>query len=229
MKNKINIVKGLLASTLMLGVQFTGLRAFAFNDTNNHWANQDIQNLSSENIINGYTDGSFRPENSITRGEFAVSLAKMLNLPVTLSSDAPIFKDVKTGKWASASIRAVTEAQLMKGYPGDLFMPNRYITRSEVMSILSNSGHLAVPATVNSEEVLSTYSDSEKVPEWARKSVAKAVYTHISANSPSRENMLEPNRKATRGETSVMMVNLRKAVQVSVAKENLVKAQEKQQ
>lgn len=67
---KQRLVKWLAAAVLAVGC--TTLTAGAFTDTENHWAASAINKWSQEyGIIQGYDDGTFRPDNSITRGAFA--------------------------------------------------------------------------------------------------------------------------------------------------------------
>lgn len=197
-----------LALTVVLGAQLSGLAAMAFTDTTNHWAQPDIQQLSRKNIINGYSDGSFQPEKSITRAEFATILVKALNLPTTGNTGVAQFNDVPSGHWAAPYIDAVKSAGLINGYPGNLFMPNRNITRTEVMTILSSIDKTAMPADFSVTKVLSTYQDGFDVPTWAQEAVAEAAYTRVMENYPNRQTWIEPNRNATRAEVAAMLVNM---------------------
>lgn len=214
MMNQFKAFKVLpLAMTIALGLQLSSLSALAFSDTTNYWAKADIEELSDNKIIDGYTDGTFRPEKPMTRAEFATILVKVLKIPVTRDAKAAHFSDVPNGYWAAPAIAAVKSKGLINGFPGNRFMPNRNITRLEVMTILSNMDKTEIPAEFSVADILSTYEDGSDVPNWAQESVAEAAYTKVMANAPSRENRIDPNRDATRAEVAAMVVN---------TKENLV-------
>ena len=79
---KQRLVKWLAAAVLAVGC--TTLTAGAFTDTENHWAASAINKWSQEyGIIQGYDDGTFRPDNSITRGAFAGILDRFLHFQTT--------------------------------------------------------------------------------------------------------------------------------------------------
>lgn len=198
-----------IAATVVIGAQFTGLSALAFTDSNNHWAAQDINRLSQQNIIGGYADGTFRPHNTITRAEFATTLVKALNLQLNTSAYAGSgFNDVPSNHWAAPYIETVKAQGIISGYPGNVFMPNKNITRAEVVTILSGVDRNAMPANFSVDAELNKYSDNYQVPSWAAEAVAEASYTNILENDPSRSSMIEPNRSATRGEVAAMLVNM---------------------
>lgn len=94
MKLRKIIAPLLVAATLCA---FTGTTAFAFCDTENHPAQNAIKKWSEDySIIQGYPDGTFRPDHTITRGEFAVVLDRFLQYSQKASADT--FSDT-TGLW----------------------------------------------------------------------------------------------------------------------------------
>lgn len=195
---------------LALSLALIGNTAFAayFSDINNHWASNAIQTLGNQNIIGGYSDGTFKPEGRITRAEYSAILVKALGLsPVTPGQ--PSFNDVPSNNWAFTPIETVKAQGLVSGYPNGEFLPNKNISRAEALSVLVNAAHVPMPDETSANQILSRYSDSQNIPNWARPSVAAAIQSGIYEGNPSAGNYLTPGYSATRGEVAAMVENLR--------------------
>ncbi|OPX84345.1 MAG: Cellulosome-anchoring protein precursor [Pelotomaculum sp. PtaB.Bin104] len=179
-------------------------------DMNGHWAAQTVQGLVDKGIISGYEDGSFRPENKITRAECAAIIVRALALdvecsPCTLSNftDGDDVQD-----WAQGPVAAVVEAGLLKGYPGDdgtmTFQPEKKITRAEVAVLLSRviaqQGGAAVPAGTMS------YSDLSKIPAWAVEGIGVVSEKGLVKGYPDGSFM--PGNDVTRAEAATMLSRL---------------------
>ncbi|MDO5301494.1 MAG: S-layer homology domain-containing protein [Tissierellia bacterium] len=98
------------------------------------WYAPAVAYMESEGLMSGYPDGTFRPDQSITRGEFAVILAKYKKI----SGKSHPFKDVK-GHWAEAAIAGVSEKGYMNGRSKDSFVPGEKILRQEVATALNKA------------------------------------------------------------------------------------------
>lgn len=209
--NSLNKNKTLLALSLTVvmvaGSSIPALAAI-FQDTQYHWAKNAIQQLSDERVIGGYPDGSFRPEGSITRAEFAAILVNALGLNAQSSSYGS-FNDVPSSHWAAAAIETVKSQGLVSGYPGGLFMPNKNISRAESLAILANAARLPLPDQNTANQILSSYRDQSGIPTWARPAVAAAIQANLFANDPSSGNLIEPMTPASRAEIAAMTSNLR--------------------
>jgi len=103
----------------------------------NHWALKEIQALAQEGIISGYPDGTFRPENPVTRAEFA-----KLVLLASLHKEEPrfpavmTFPDVPSRHWAFRYVEACAALGWMSGYPDGKFLPERTITKAEIVKVI---------------------------------------------------------------------------------------------
>ena len=101
------------------------------------WFNNAISTLSNMGIIDGYPDGSFRPNAGITRAEFAkiaVSFFKD-NVRETIGDR---FSDIH-GKWYTEYVNLANELAIVNGYPDGTFRPENKITRAEAMQIVNNT------------------------------------------------------------------------------------------
>ena len=107
----------------------------SFNDVpSSQWSNNAISTMANAEIVNGYEDGSFRPESPITRGEFA-AIAARFDSSLYVGDDK--FSDI-AGHWAAEYINRAAQKGWISGYPDGTFHPNQYITRAEAMTLINN-------------------------------------------------------------------------------------------
>jgi len=97
------------------------------------WSNKAISSLANGGYINGYEDGSFRPEDFITRAEFATMATRYAKLS---AGDGVNFSDI-AGHWAEDYIIKAAGTGWVTGYEDGTFGPEKYITRAEVMTIIN--------------------------------------------------------------------------------------------
>jgi parallel beta-helix repeat protein len=171
----------------------------AFKDVPaNFWAKIYIEALASQNIIAGFPDGSFKPNEPVTRAQFATIVTKALTPP---SKRAAIkFKDVATNFWAYAAIQSAYQSQFVSGYPDGTFKPQQEIPRVQVLVALANGLGL----TANNQNVLSFYTDAAQIPKYAIAPVAAATARQLVINYPTAKQ-LNPNREATRAEVAAFV------------------------
>lgn len=98
------------------------------------WYNNAISTLSNMGIINGYDDGSFQPNASITRAEFTAIATRFFDY--TAEYDGA-FNDVASGSWYADYVQTAVDMGLVDGYPDGGFHPNSYITRAEAVTIVN--------------------------------------------------------------------------------------------
>ncbi|MCR6546086.1 S-layer homology domain-containing protein [Dehalobacterium formicoaceticum] len=111
-----------------------------FSDiTPGYWGYADIAAAKGAGIVGGFPDGTFRPEKSVTRAELAVIIGRAFNFPRIFSDIS--FQDLgQPGyAWADEGIINLAESGIVAGYPGNLFRPEKPVTRAEVAVILSRA------------------------------------------------------------------------------------------
>lgn len=104
-----------------------------FSDVDSaRWSNEAVSTLAKGGYINGYEDGTFKPANPITRGEFAAIIARFIN---GTAPDAG-YNDTK-GHWAADAVNKVVDKAWVEGYEDGSFRPDANITRAEVATIVN--------------------------------------------------------------------------------------------
>jgi hypothetical protein len=174
----------------------------SFSDvSSSYWAASFISELSQRDIIAGFPDGTFRPDEPVTRAQFAAMIRKAFNRSQERS--AINFVDVPSSYWASSAIQEAYTTGFLAGYPGNVFRPNQNIPRVQVLVSLANGLDYSVSTEV--ETILQQYySDAAEVPSYARSSVAAATDKQIVVNYPNIR-LLNPNEVATRAEVAAFI------------------------
>ncbi|BAZ82821.1 family 10 glycosylhydrolase [Sphaerospermopsis kisseleviana CS-549] len=175
----------------------------SFPDIQNHWARLFIQALAQRRILNGYPDGSFRPNTPVTRAEFAAIIASVLT--TTKKRDYVPFGDVPVTLWANSAIRKVYETGFLVGYPDRTFRPNDSISRGDVLVAMVNG--LGIASQVQADLVSSLgqiYQDAATIPNYAINQVAIASRVGWVASYPNIK-LLNPRIAATRADVAVMV------------------------
>lgn len=109
-----------------------------FYDSRGHWAIEEINTYVKREIIYGYPDGTFRPDEKISRREFVTMLSRLYDwFPPHDSSNVIKFKDYKEFGYAEKAISYATYYNIVNGYPDNTFRPHDPITYKEVEGIMS--------------------------------------------------------------------------------------------
>lgn len=163
-----------------------------------YWAKGYIEALAAQNIIAGFPDGTFRPNQPVTRAQFATIITKALTPPLT--RPAIDFRDVNRNFWAYGAIRSAYQSQFVAGYPDGTFKPQQQIPRVQALVALANG----LKFTANNNNVLSLYTDAAEIPNYAIGPVAAATVRQLVVNYPTIQR-LDPNRQATRAEIAAFV------------------------
>lgn len=107
-------------------------------DIAGHWARDAISQLMDAGIVRGYDDGTFRPDNAVTRAEFVTMLARATGADLTGPGSSD-FSDVRGGDWFAPAVALAVQNNWVTGYPDGSFRPAGDITRAETAVIISRS------------------------------------------------------------------------------------------
>ncbi|OKH12781.1 hypothetical protein NIES592_16290 [Fischerella major NIES-592] len=167
-------------------------------DISNHWAVAFIRELVKLQIIKGFPDGTFRPDATMTRAQYAALIVKAFN--PSAKRQAIKFKDVPQDFWANKVIQQAYQGQFLSGYPDNTFRPNDNIQRVQVIVSLVNGLGL----TASGNKTVKPYDDQTKIPDYAKDEVIVASEKQIIVNYP-KVKQLNPTREATRAEVVAMV------------------------
>jgi hypothetical protein len=147
----------------------------SFSDvTTDAWYNNAVSTAAAADILTGYADGTFRPNQSITRAEFAAIAARFLSSEVE-DNGTSRFSDI-AGHWAEDAINRAVAAGWISGYSDGTFRPDQRITRAEVVSVI-NSMLDRIPTEDGLLDEMSTFTDN-LAGNWYYADVQEAANTH---------------------------------------------------
>jgi|GEM_PF-1210829 len=168
------------------------------NDIRGHQAEVDVLKLYSLDIVHGYADGAFRPDQAITRAEFAVLLAQATGLDPADASALP-FADAVPG-WAAGYVAAAVQAGWLHGHADSTFRANAPITREQlaVMAVAAND--------VAAKDEAPDYSDAAGISSWAYAAVREFVRSGWLPGYT--EDSFRPKAEVTRAEASAIILQI---------------------
>lgn len=174
----------------------TGNSTGLFNDMSGHWAAANIQTLVQKGAISGYPDGSFKPNKTITRAEFATVLVKALNLNM---QSGKTFADTQN-HWAKDYISTAYNQGIVKGMNDTQFAPDTEISREQMAVMIVNARKLS------NRQSLLNFVDKSSISTWAFPAVATAVENKIFSGYP--DNTFRPQGHATRAEAVTAIIKV---------------------
>lgn len=172
-----------------------------FRDTAYHWAEDDIDAIFANGTVQGYPDGTFRPENNVTRGEFATMIVNNFKLTAAEDSTALPFEDIN-GHWAEECVNILSTTGIVEGFDGK-FRPDDNISRQEAAAILGRLLALDETATET------TFADNAAIADWAAQHVAAVTAAGIVKGYPN--NTFGPTTLMKRAEAAAMLSRINTA------------------
>jgi hypothetical protein len=145
--------------------------------------------------------GNFNAEGFVSRAELATILVKTFGLERRKTAHKPDMElpDVPKGYWAYSAIQTALKTGTMTGYRDGMFFPNQRVTRAEALAIFAQAYGIFQFPDVSISEILADYPDAAAIPNWARKSLATALYEGFVNVEPGT-NKINPLKPMTRGD-----------------------------
>ena len=161
-----NLIKMFIAVSVMMFSIMPSM-AFQFPDVSeNHWASSQIDELSDKGVIVGYPDGTFKPDDNVTRAEFASMAIRALGQEHASVAQPVNFTDIDSEYWAYDSIQKALYFELIScPQEGDVFRPDDTVTREESMTVAVNALTTEQISEAKAKEVLSKYADAASIPQ----------------------------------------------------------------
>ncbi|MEA5600209.1 fasciclin domain-containing protein [Nostoc sp. UHCC 0252] len=173
--------------------------------SSDYWARPFIQALADNNVIAGFPDGSFRPNQAVTRAEFAALIQKAFpNQNRVRQLSAGGFSDVPAGYWAAPVIQYAYETGFLAGYPGNVFRPGEQIPRVQAIVALTSGLGIAGSTAGTSTDLSTYYTDASAIPDYAVNNVVAATQSNIVVNYPD-VRQLNPQQALTRAEAAAFL------------------------
>ncbi|XID90427.1 S-layer homology domain-containing protein [Paenibacillaceae bacterium WGS1546] len=199
--SKARRVRGWLLCTLLIVHSLFGFPnlsiAQSFSDTESHWAGQEIKQGVADGWINGYPDGSFQPDRSISRAEM-VSLFQRAG---GFSAEADVaqqirFTDVAPNAWYSDAIYAAAAAGILYGFEDGSMRPDRPVSRQEAAVMMARMAQLEA-----NEAAAAKFSDA--LPAWSKGHIGASAAAGWIKGYP--DGSFRPNQLLTRAEAVVIL------------------------
>ncbi len=209
-------MKKILFSTIIaLSMMFSA--AFAYPDVEStHWAAKEINELSEQGVLVGYPDGTFQPDELVTRAEFAAMAIRALGQEHAQVAQPVMFTDINEEFWAYDFIQKALFFDLISAN-NDLFRPEDPVSKDAAIMVAANALSNKNISLAKAKEILGQkYADVNSLSEDAIIDYGKAeIFNLIVVNPYANEVKIEPNRAATRAECAVILYNMKEQ-----AKEN---------
>lgn len=177
-----------------------------FSDTKDYWAATYVDYLYTAGITTGYSDGTFRPNQNITRAQFAVMLYRYLGLDESKYANVvlPFADNAKIAEYAVPAIRALYTEGVINGSTGAdgrlYFNPDSSLTRAQAATMIGRTQEKGyASASLN-------FSDSGRIPAYATYYIQTMVAQGII--SGYTDNTFKPNNNITRGQMAKILYNL---------------------
>ncbi|WP_167858998.1 S-layer homology domain-containing protein [Paenibacillus cymbidii] len=174
--------------------------AIAFHDIAGHWAEASIMQALSGGIVAGYPDGTFKPNHTVTRAEFAVMLMNTLK-PQGEGAALTFTDTARIGYWAQKAVAQAVQAGIINGYEDGSFRPDEAITRAEMAAMLANAKGLSVESNA-----ATGFADDKDIPAWAKGAVAAAKESGLIEGKGS--NAFDPGAGTTRAESVTVLLRM---------------------
>lgn len=168
----------------------------SFSDIAQHWAKGYIEQMKQLGAINGFEDGTFRPDQVVTRAEFVKMLGELLQLP---QREGTVFDDVARSDWYYTAVYAAYEQDLIRGTSEHEFSPEAEITREDAAVIIQRAWSVSGGSAKD-------FADSSDVSAYA----VEAVRTLSAAGilTGYADDTIAPKASLTRAETAALLARV---------------------
>ncbi|MDW5298779.1 MAG: glycosyl hydrolase family 18 protein [Sedimentibacter sp.] len=180
---------------VLLGALYDGLYQSREKDFEGHWAQDEIQKWFEMEYIAGYTDGSFKPEEFVTRAEFIKMANNLFNFTETCKI---AFLDVNEDDWCYEEVQKAYKAGYIIGESETQFAPNDFITREQAAIIITRLLNIE-----GNESEADVFVDSSQISSWSKEYVGAAAKMQIIKGYD--DNSFKPQNNIKRSEAVVLL------------------------
>lgn len=175
--------------------------ASAASDINGHWAEPQLSEWIGGGYIKGFQDGSFRPDQTISRIEFVALVNRLFAYQGTGKIS---FKDVPSAAWFVSQVQAAVQAGYVKGFPDGTFQPDKPLSRVEAAVMLAK---LTPVLMKDGEDPLKVFKDAGSIPGYGRDALGAVLSAGYMKGFP--DGTIAASRQLTRAEAVVLLDRLK--------------------
>lgn len=174
----------------------------AFADVSqSSWYAEAVAYVAEKGLMTGTSSAAFSPNATTSRGMIAAILYRLSGEPETQSG---AFADVTAGQWYTDAVNWAGQTGIAEGYADGTFRPGSAITREQLITLLYRYTQAQGYDTSQGGTKLQTFSDADKVSDWAEDAMTWAVESGILSG---KSGALAPQDTATRAETAQILMN----------------------
>ena len=200
-KSLLILVVALISLVTIFSCSFA---ASKFADVNGTKYETAVTNLNGKGIIDGFTDGSFRPTNSVTRAQICKLLAEALDLKKANNVVLTQFKDVEKSAWYYDYVKIAVDNGVIVGYQDGTFKPNNDVNYNELITMIIRA--------MGKEKVMTDKT-------WPSAYIAYASYYGLLSNV----TYTDATQPAIRGEVSIALYNMLNRMEEETIKQETFK------
>ena len=186
---------------------FDRVQKYRFTDVpSNFWAYESITKMTKEGLMSGYRNGTFKPNDPLSREEAASLFSNMIGDTPSIML-ASSFSDITSDRWSCLAIESVARANIISGYGDNTYRPEQYMSRQEFAVVADKFLHYQGYRTED-PTALDTihFSDQKFIAPWAQSSVRElALWGFINY---STKGLFNPEKYITRGEAAEITYRL---------------------
>ena len=180
---------------------FERIQKYRFTDVSpQFWAYNSITKMTKEGFMSGYKNGTFKPNDPLSREEAASLFSKMIGEPPSIML-ASSFTDITSDRWSSLAIESVARANIISGYGDKTYRPEQYMSRQEFAVVADKYLHYQGYRTEDPTALDNIhFSDQKFIAPWAQSSVRElALFGFINY---STTGLFNPEKYVTRSEAA---------------------------
>lgn len=180
---------------------FERIQKYRFTDVPpQFWAYNSITKMTKEGFMSGYKNGTFKPNDPLSREEAASLFSKMIGEPPSIML-ASSFTDITSDRWSSLAIESVARANIISGYGDKTYRPEQYMSRQEFAVVADKYLHYQGYRTEDPTALDNIhFSDQKFIAPWAQSSVRELAL--LGFINYSTTGLFNPEKYVTRSEAA---------------------------
>ena len=180
----------------------TTQKTMPFTDLSGHWAAEAITYVYGNSLMNGTSDTTFAPDESLNRAMLATILYRLSGEPAA-AGEGKTFMDVAPDTWYTSAVAWASANGIVSGVGDGKFAPTQAITREELATMFYRCAKYSKLDT-SAKGDLSKFADNDQIAAWASDAMAWAVGTGLI--SGKNTNVIDPTGTATRAEVATILM-----------------------